>query len=103
MVFNEKEYQKKWREDNSTHIKEYQKRYRKDNKKQSRAYQKEWYKKNKEDIILKHKEYYQTNKDKWKLTLLLKGLIAENNELVEIKEIKDEKLKNKLGVLANLK
>jgi len=55
----QKEYNKKWREENKEQIKEYTKKWREANKELIKEQSKKYYETNKETI----KEYYETNKE----------------------------------------
>ena len=60
---NNKEYKKKWYEENKDRIKERYKIYYEKNKDKLKKYQKEYKKENPEIIKKRRKEYYENNKD----------------------------------------
>jgi hypothetical protein len=84
-MFNQKEYQKKYKEEHKIQIKDYYqqhkeemkkssteyymshkeeiKKYHKEHQKEDNNYSKEYYLKNKEKIAIHHKEYYELNKN----------------------------------------
>ena len=60
----EKEYNKKWKQENKDKVKEYHKKYRQENKEEIKEYLKKYYEENKEERKEYQKKYGQENKEK---------------------------------------
>ena len=78
----QKEYNKKYREENKEKIKERSKKYREENKEKMREYKKKYNEENKEKVEEWRKKYYQENKEK------IKEYNEENKEKIKARRKK---------------
>ena len=96
----QKEYMKKYREENKENILAQKKKYYQENKENILAQKKKYYQENKEQKLAKRKEYYQENKEKQKE--YMKRYHQENREQIK-KTAKKYREKNRdaLNVRSN--
>ena len=65
-MFNQREYNKKYYQENKEQAKEYNKKYYQENKEQAKEYKKKHYQENKEQAKEYKKKHYQENKEHFK-------------------------------------
>jgi len=67
--FDEKKYQKKYREERKEYHKKYSKKYREENKEKIKKYKKKWRQENKEKILEQQKKYREKYREKYKVKI----------------------------------